>query len=291
MKLDSTGHLLKNQNLIILGNIFIGLLLIGALLFFIRDLITLSAQPKKKDGSVSRATQEIDRHNLQDYAIILKKNPFGFPAGELKLLSGARTAVSRTDVSLIGTVSGARSLSYAIFMDRSGNQDVFKIGDSVFGLGILSKVEKDKVSLGSVENALEIPITDILLIKEEKREFPSHSATPGFSRKIADDIYSIDQRKIQEAIANPKELMTDARLLPNYVDGAQNGFVLNEIKAGGIYQSLGLQNGDVLLRINDYDISNPELALQAFTALQGMERVQLDILRQGSKMTMTYQIQ
>jgi len=51
-----------------------------------------------------------------------------------------------------------------------------------------------------------------------------------------------------------------------------------------------LQDGDVLLRINEYDISNPERALQAFTALKGMERVQVDLIRSGSRMTMTYQI-
>ncbi len=85
-------------------------------------------------------------------------------------------------------------------------------------------------------------------------------------------------------------MMTDARLKPNVADGKQEGFVLSEVKPGGIYQSLGLQDGDVLLRINDYDISNPERALQAFTALRGLDRVQIDLIRSGSKMTMTYQI-
>jgi general secretion pathway protein C len=85
-------------------------------------------------------------------------------------------------------------------------------------------------------------------------------------------------------------MMTDARLKPNITDGKEEGYVLSEVKTGGIYQSLGLQDGDVLLRINDYDISNPERALQAFTALKGLERVQIDLIRSGSKMTMTYQI-
>jgi general secretion pathway protein C len=85
-------------------------------------------------------------------------------------------------------------------------------------------------------------------------------------------------------------MMTDARLKPNIMNGKEEGFVLSEVKSGGIYQSLGLQDGDVLLRINDYDISNPEKALQAFTALKGMERVQVDLMRGGSRLTMTYQI-
>jgi len=84
--------------------------------------------------------------------------------------------------------------------------------------------------------------------------------------------------------------MTDARLLPNTVDGKQQGFSISEIKPNGIYQSLGLQNGDVLLRINDFNISSTESALQAFMALKGMDRVNLDIIRSGNKVTMTYLI-
>ena len=90
---------------------------------------------------------------------------------------------------------------------------------------------------------------------------------------------------------NPAQMMTDARLRPNNVSGRDEGFILSEVKPGGIYQSLGLQDGDVLLRINDYDISNPERALQAFTALRGLDRVQIDLIRSGARMTMTYQIQ
>jgi general secretion pathway protein C len=84
--------------------------------------------------------------------------------------------------------------------------------------------------------------------------------------------------------------MTDARFIPHIVDGRQQGFILREVKPGGIYQSLGLQNEDVLLRINEYDISTPDKALQAFIALRGLDRADLDIVRNGSKMTMTYQI-
>ncbi len=85
-------------------------------------------------------------------------------------------------------------------------------------------------------------------------------------------------------------MMTDARLKPNVANGKEEGFVLNEVKPGGIYHSLGLQDGDVLLRINEYDISNPERALQAFNALRGLDRVQIDMIRSGARMTMTYQI-
>jgi general secretion pathway protein C len=100
----------------------------------------------------------------------------------------------------------------------------------------------------------------------------------------------VDRAAVQAALADPKQIMTDARLLPNMVEGRQEGFVIREIRPGGVYQSLGLRNGDVLLRVNEFDISDPETALQVFTALRGMDKVELDIVRGGSRMTLTYAI-
>jgi type II secretory pathway component PulC len=51
-----------------------------------------------------------------------------------------------------------------------------------------------------------------------------------------------------------------------------------------------LQDEDVLLRINEFSIDKPESALQAFTALKGMDRIQLDIVRDGAKASLTYQM-
>jgi general secretion pathway protein C len=290
MKKYNRKYLLKNQKLVVYLNAILGLLLLIAFLVFVRDVMTISFSPKKKNVVREAGIQIEGKHSLQDYKPILVNNPFGLPAVELRPLSNSTMATSSSEVSLIGTVSGQSSLSYAIFVNKTGEQEGFMIGDSVFGLGILNKVEKDRIFIGADKNTLEMHLADVASVKEvhiPQRIKPRNS---GFSRKVSDGIYSIDQRKIQRAIANPKELMTEARLLPNIIEGRQHGFVLNEIKTGGIYDSLGLRNGDVLLRINEFDISNPEYALQAFTALRGMERVQLDILRNGSKMTLTYQI-
>jgi general secretion pathway protein C len=235
-----------------------------------------------------KTLQTPSRHAFQDYSAILKNNPFGFAAGELKPLSSAQDAsVSQSDIFLIGTVSGKKNMTYAIFADKAGQQDVFKIGANVFGLGKLRKVEKNSVVIDADHREIKIEINDIATVKEIKP--PSAPAT-AFGRRTGESSYLIDQQRIQQALEKPDQIMTDARFVPNIVEGRQQGFVLREVKPGGIYQSLGLQNSDVLLRINEFTISNPETALQAFTALRGIDRAQLDIIRNGAKLTMTYQI-
>lgn len=291
MKIHNLNNLLvNNRKLVALINPLIGALLIIATLFLIRDIVSFSFSPEKKVVVKDIKGESLPNHNLQIYASILENNPFGFPGGNLRSLSNQPAALSGTDIVLIGTVAGRESDSYAIFMAKAGKQEIFRVGDSVFNLGILRKVEKDRVIIGKGENITELPLREIVSARETGRSRSRGSAYSGFTRKINATTYSIDQKRIQQAIENPRDLMTDARLLPNIVDGRQQGYTMREVKKGGIYDSLGLRNGDVLLKINEFDISNPEYALQAFTALRGMERVRMNIIRNGAKMTMTYQI-
>jgi general secretion pathway protein C len=289
--MHSFGLRSRYDSLLKFGNFLIFLAIVIVCLVVIRDILKITH--KRRDVPVVTSLDKTGApkaRKLEDYEIILRNNPFGFDAGTLKPLThSGEKAAAISDMTLIGTVTGPEVYSFAIFMAGKGTQEVYRVGESIPGVGKLKRVETDKVFIGGRERMIEVPIADIVTITDVT---PAQK-TPGgssFARSIGQGSYIVDQKKVEQAIEHPNQLMTDARLQPNITDGKQEGYVLREVRPGGIYQSLGLQNGDVLLRINEYNISNPENALQAFTALRGMERVQLDILRNNAKMTMTYQI-
>jgi general secretion pathway protein C len=292
MKTSGLLHIAKKRNTFLVVNTILAVILTLAVLSFARDVALVMFTAKARGVVPEKKAPVNARHSLLDYSGILKNNPFGFPAGELTLLSaaGKGPAVSQSDVSLVGTVAGRRELSYAVFADKTGQQQIFKCGEEVFGLGTLDKVEKDRVLLSSHGRKTEIPLADIIAVKEIKADYSPGTPRDSLGRRTGPSTYVLDQQKVLQAIDKPDQLLTDARFIPNIVEGKQQGFTLREVKPGGIYASLGLRNGDVLLRINEYNISNPEAALQAFNALKGIDRAQLDIIRQGAKTTLTYQI-
>ena len=289
MKTVDIRLLFQNARFVLFINIVLGLLLVPATVVLLRDVISTIAPSGEEVARTGKKAPPAVTRNLQDYAAILRNNPFGFPAGELKPISplSGPSSASQADLTLIATVAGSRSVSYAIFADKTGAQDVFRVGQQVYGLGTLGRVEKDRVFINAKGKDIELPLAEITPV----REIRAAEANPAaFGKKTGESSYHIDQQKVQQAIDRPAQIMTDARFVPNFINGRQQGFELREVKPGGIYSSLGLQNGDVLLRINEFTISNPESALQAFTALKGIDRAQLDIIRGGSRMTMTYQI-
>ncbi len=283
-----------NRRFILSLNVLLAIVFVASVLFFVRGLISGYFEQKKalrKSASVSTGPASSERKmQFPEYAPLMKNNPFGISGGELSLLTASSPLnnVQAMNLVLIGTVAGPKELSYAIFKDASGIQEVFKVGESIYGMGRLYRVRKDKVLIRRAGGITEIPIQDIVKVREVKAQAQgAGSSLSSFAQRIGRGSYIVDQARIQQMIANPGQMMTDARLRPNT---SGEGFVLSEVKPAGIYQSLGLQDGDVLLRINEYDISNPERALQAFTALKGLDRVQIDLIRSGARMTMTYQI-
>lgn len=266
------------------------ILIIISAFFLIRSLIFIHYKNSlnKNDSKLNKinVSNTYKNYQIQDYAQIFKNNPFGFNAGELKpLINTGSSEKQITDLRLIGTVVGNEKLSYAIFLTNKG-QEIYKVNQTIPEYGKVHKVMFDKVLIKQEEKILEVQFEDLKV-----KEVSKNPAKPDqFAQRIGKGTYIVDQERLRQAIDNPDKIMTDARLIPNNVNGIQQGFILREVKPDGIYQSLGLQNGDILLRINDYDISNPERALQAFTSLKGMDRVQVDLIRNGNRMTMTYQI-
>lgn len=273
-------------------NFFIVVIIVLSALVLARDALTFAARkpltPLKATGSAEKG-QAAD--TLQSYEPIVRNNFFGAPGGPLKPLTASKEGgQAQSEKSLVGTVAPVQGYKgYAIFMDKSGTQEVIKVGDKVPGMGRLEKVDRDKVSVKGDAGTVIVPLVDIVKITDVRTP-QSGSGASDFARPVGTGSFIVDQKKILQALENPNQLMTDARLTPNVVNDRQEGFMLREVREGGIYRNLGLQNGDVLLRINDYNISNPETALQAFSALRGMDRVQLDIIRGGNKMNLNYQI-
>lgn len=284
---------LRAPKILYFVNIGLGILLVLTGLFVARDLITSPLRQIKK-MDVQQRKPEPSRL-FEDYQVLMEKNPFNFPAGELKLLTAsdadsAIKPVPRVDAKLVGTISGPPARSVAFFLDNSGKQEVFRIGDLVFGLQRLIRVQKDRVYLDDQGKEMEIALAEIGSKKGFNMAPEGGTGQSAMVEPMANETYVLDQQIVSANVENPNQMMAEARLLPYVVDGKQQGFMLAEVKPGGIYESLGLQDDDVLLRVNGRDISSPESALQSLTALKGMDRVALDIIRNGDKMTLTYQI-
>ena len=110
-------------------------------------------------------------------------------------------------------------------------------------------------------------------------------------KKVSDGKYSISRAKLDSTLANLNDVATQARIVPSFKNGVGNGFKLFSIRPGSLYSAIGVQNGDVITRINGFDINSPEKALEIYTRLKDAKNVKIDYERHGQTMTSDYSIE
>jgi general secretion pathway protein C len=238
--------------------------------------------------------------DLMAFASILSKGLFGKAAqGNLTPLiakSGGKTesaGFNLADFTLLGTAQGSPKESFALILKTSSKEErVFRMGDMVFNAGPLALVRKDYVEIqtGATRTKLATPATASL--STPAAPVPSGVAPTGgaLASQTSSGNFVIDQRALNASLDNIGQAMTDARLLPSIKDGKVEGFRASEVKPQGIFGTIGIKNGDVLLRMNDFPIDSPEKAIQSFATLKGQSRIKLDLIRDGQPTTFNYDI-
>lgn len=80
------------------------------------------------------------------------------------------------------------------------------------------------------------------------------------------------------------------RLSPQIEGGQTTGFKLFSIRPDSLYSKIGLQNGDILKRVNGYAISNTNDALELVGRLKQTDQVTIDLVRRGQPTSIEYRI-
>jgi len=109
-------------------------------------------------------------------------------------------------------------------------------------------------------------------------------------KKVGANSYEVAQSEIDATLANLNTIATQARIVPSFKDGKANGFKLFSIRPNSLYAKIGIQNGDVIQRINGYELSSPDKTLEIYTKLKDSKQVTVDLQRRGKPNTIDYSI-
>jgi general secretion pathway protein C len=276
-------------------NIMVSILILVVIAMIASDVIAYKLSRTfpatfKKESTLEPTAR---RNELSSFSAILEKGLFG-PATQGRLTPIAQTegpiAVAPTDLVLLGTAIGSFRETFAFILRQStGEERVFRLGEDVFDIGPLVTVRRERVEIQGRDSR--ITLLAPTEVPGEPAKTPGVPSQPGaLASKVSPGGYVIDQRALNAALENIGKAMTDARLLPNSIDGKVEGFRVSEVKPGGIFAMVGIADGDTLLSINDYALDSPEKAMQTLNSLKGQSRIKLDLIRDGRPTTFTYDI-
>lgn len=110
-------------------------------------------------------------------------------------------------------------------------------------------------------------------------------------KQLSENQYVVAKSEINNALTNLSDLATKARIVPSFKNGVANGFKLFSIVPDSLYSKIGIQNGDVIRRINGYEMNSPDKALEIYQKLRDATRIDIELERRGETVRKQYSIE
>ncbi|MCZ7586374.1 MAG: hypothetical protein M5R36_25290 [Deltaproteobacteria bacterium] len=109
-------------------------------------------------------------------------------------------------------------------------------------------------------------------------------------KEVGEGQFVVSQDLFQEAFSNPAKIMKGAAVVPFFEKGGIAGFRLKRIRKNSVYSKLGLEQNDVLRRINGIEISGIDDIMKVMASMRDARRFSLDLTRNGQRRSFTYEV-
>jgi len=110
-------------------------------------------------------------------------------------------------------------------------------------------------------------------------------------KKVDDTTYTIERGEIDKTLNNLNSIAMQARIVPSFKNGESNGFKLFAIRPGSLYSKIGIQNGDIIHKINGFAMTSPDKALEVYQKMKNARSIEVELTRRGQTVKMSYNIQ
>jgi general secretion pathway protein C len=205
-------------------------------------------------------------------------------------------------VKLLGTLVAAdKYWSFASVQDMvTQRSQTYMVTDRIQGSEIL-EIQRERVIIlnggrkefidsnpgdGSMPAPAYVPPP----VAEARPGGPPNSGLGSGIRALNENEYEVPRGEIDKTLANLNEVAMQARIVPAFKDGQAQGFKLFSIRPDSIYSKIGVQNGDVIRRINGFELNSPEKALEVYSKLKEASRIEIEIERNGAPLRKTYNV-
>ena len=219
---------------------------------------------------------------LQDYGIITERNLF---LSTLKAVSDKQSEGGLfdsnqriTDFELKGTVACNSSFGFIFIEERDTHkQKLYRLGDKI-GSAKLTKITRNTAILKSGEREITLKVKSTI-------EGSLLSDSPN---RAAPRSFTLSKKTVNENLNDLKSIMSQAVMRPYLNKGVQEGLIISNIAPNSLYEKMGLQNGDILIDVNNKPLQSADNLLQTVNLMQSGNRIDLNVKRNGKIETINY---
>jgi len=230
----------------------------------------------------------------------------GVPSRYDKTATGSQVPESNTRYVLLGTISSETGGTRRAILWSEGMTDPLLAREQQEiepGLRVASIARSqvllkrrgivEKLELLPVGSRTREPVAAPVRVAARPQPVRTAPQPAGISiqvNKIGENAFSMDEDTVAQLTGNINQFMTQARIIPYFEGNQSAGYRLAAMRPGSAFEQLGFRAGDIIQRVNTVELTSPEKMYTIFQNLKDEKRVTVDVLRQGQKNTLTYEI-
>jgi general secretion pathway protein C len=181
---------------------------------------------------------------------------------------------------LLGTAALADATrSWAAVEDlESGEHLVVRPNDQLKGGARVLRIDRRRIVLQNGPRREELRLEEGPSAQEPRRAAarPARGRTPPTARgtdiqanirRLGENRFSVSRADVDSLASNPAALFSQARILPKYQEGEMVGVQVNSIKAGSLFEQIGIRDGDTITEMNGIQVTGQQESAQILREL------------------------
>jgi len=183
------------------------------------------------------------------------------------------------NLRLVGTTVFGEKSSVIIEDLTKGTQGFYRLGDIIKGFS-LTKVSQDSATLTKKDQELVLKLA-------KGGVFPRSGE---FARKIGKDSWALSADKITDMVSNINQYAGQVIAFQHHENGKPSGFQIRHLKQGNDFEKMGIDNGDIIKRVNDLEVNDFSDVLKAVYKLSNDTTFHVEVERNSQVKTLNYQL-
>lgn len=183
------------------------------------------------------------------------------------------------NLRLVGTTVWGEKSSVIIEDLTKGTQGFYRLRDTIKGFRI-TKISKDSATLTKKDQELVLKLAKggALLQSGE------------FVRKVDKDSWMLSADKLTDMVSNIDQYAGQVIAFQHRENGKPAGFLIRHLKQGNDFEKMGIENGDIIKKVNDLEVNDLSDVLKAVYQLGNDTTFHVEVERNSQTKMLNYNL-
>ena len=192
---------------------------------------------------------------------------------------GKRQPSPSINLRLVGTTVFGEKSSVILEDLTKGTQGVYRLGDMIQGYTITT-ILNDSATLTKQDQ-------DVVLMLAQGGNSPGSDQ---FFKKVGENSWKVSADKITDMVSNIDQYVGQVIAYQHRENGNPAGFRIRHLKEGNDFEKMGINNEDIIKRVNGMDVNDLSSVMKAVYELSGNTTFTVEVERDNQEKMLNYQL-